>query len=343
MKRIFLYAVLFCLTSPYALAQTRLNDIRVEGLQRIAAETVFSALPLNVGDLVTQEAISRSTRALFATGNFDDIRIGIDQDVLVVKVQERPSISKINIEGNKALATDALMDGLKNAGLAEGQVFKRATLENMRMELTRQYVSQGRYDAGIETDVVAEPRNRVSISINIDEGSTASIKHINIVGNTVFDDETLLEQFELKPAGFFSFFSSSDKYAREKLKGDLEKLNSYYLDRGYLQFNTDSIQVSISPDRKSVYITVNVTEGDKYTVSGAELSGDLVLPEDDLKRFILVREGQVFSQALVTSTEEFMVKRLGNEGYNFAKVRGIPEVDEAVSYTHLTLPTSDLV
>ena len=328
MKRIFLYAVLFCLTSPYALAQTRLNDIRVEGLQRIAAETVFSALPLNVGDLVTQEAISRSTRALFATGNFDDIRIGIDQDVLVVKVQERPSISKINIEGNKALATDALMDGLKNAGLAEGQVFKRATLENMRMELTRQYVSQGRYDAGIETDVVAEPRNRVSISINIDEGSTASIKHINIVGNTVFDDETLLEQFELKPAGFFSFFSSSDKYAREKLKGDLEKLNSYYLDRGYLQFNTDSIQVSISPDRKSVYITVNVTEGDKYTVSGAELSGDLVLPEDDLKRFILVREGQVFSQALVTSTEEFMVKRLGNEGYNFAKVRGIPEVDE---------------
>ena len=325
MKRIFLYAVLFCLTSPYALAQTRLNDIRVEGLQRIAAETVFSALPLNVGDLVTQEAISRSTRALFATGNFDDIRIGIDQDVLVVKVQERPSISKINIEGNKALATDALMDGLKNAGLAEGQVFKRATLENMRMELTRQYVSQGRYDAGIETDVVAEPRNRVSISINIDEGSTASIKHINIVGNTVFDDETLLEQFELKPAGFFSFFSSSDKYSREKLKGDLEKLNSYYLDRGYLQFNTDSIQVSISPDRKSVYITVNVTEGDKYTVSGAELSGDLVLPEDDLKRFILVREGQVFSQALVTSTEEFMVKRLGNEGYNLPRSEAFPK------------------
>ncbi len=309
-------------------AQTRINDIRVEGLQRIAAETVFSALPLNVGDLITQQAVAQSSRALFATGNFDDIQIGVDKDVLVVRVTERPAISKINIEGNKALATDALLDGLKGAGLAEGQVFKRATLENMRMELTRQYVSQGRYDAGIETDVVAEPRNRVSISINIDEGSTASIKHINIVGNSVYDDETLLDEFELKPSGFFSFFSSSDKYAREKLKGDLETLNSYYLDRGYLRFNTDSIQVSISPDRKSVYITVNVTEGDKYTVSGAELSGDLVIPEDDLKRFILVREGQVFSQALVTSTEEFLVKRLGNEGYNFAKVRGIPEVDE---------------
>jgi outer membrane protein insertion porin family len=328
MKRFFLYALFFCLASPLVSAQTRINDIRVEGLQRIAAETVFSALPLNVGDLITQQAVAQSSRALFATGNFDDIQIGVDKDVLVVRVTERPAISKINIEGNKALATDALLDGLKGAGLAEGQVFKRATLENMRMELTRQYVSQGRYDAGIETDVVAEPRNRVSISINIDEGSTASIKHINIVGNSVYDDETLLDEFELKPSGFFSFFSSSDKYAREKLKGDLETLNSYYLDRGYLRFNTDSIQVSISPDRKSVYITVNVTEGDKYTVSGAELSGDLVIPEDDLKRFILVREGQVFSQALVTSTEEFLVKRLGNEGYNFAKVRGIPEVDE---------------
>ncbi len=328
MKRFFLYAIFICLASPLALAQTRINDIRVEGLQRIAAETVFSALPINVGDVMTPQAVAKSSRALFATGNFDDIRIGLDDDVLVVHVVERPAISKINIEGNKALATDALLDGLKGAGLAEGQVFKRATLENMRMELTRQYVSQGRYDAGIETDVVAEPRNRVSISINIDEGSTASIKHINIVGNSVFDDETLLDEFELKPSGFFSFFSSSDKYAREKLKGDLEKLNSYYLDRGYLRFNTDSIQVSISPDRKSVYITINVTEGDKYTVSGAELSGDLVLPEDDLKRFVLVREGQVFSQALVTSTEEFLVKRLGNEGYNFAKVRGIPEVEE---------------
>ncbi len=307
---------------------TTISDIRVEGLQRISAESVFSALPLSVGDQLTPNSAAVASRALFATGNFDDIRIGVDGDILVVQVVERPAISEIIIEGNKALQTEALLDGLKGAGLSEGQVFKRSTLDNMSMELTRQYVSQGRYDASIETDVVAEPRNRVSISINIDEGSTASIKHINIVGNTIYDDETLLDLFELKAGGFFSFFSSSDKYSREKLKGDLEKLNSYYLDRGYLKFNADSVQVAISPNKKSVFITINVEEGEKYTVSGAELSGDLVLPEEDLHRFILVKEGQVFSQALVTSTEEFLTKRLGNEGYNFAKVRGIPEIDE---------------
>ncbi|MBD2858261.1 outer membrane protein assembly factor BamA [Spongiibacter sp. KMU-158] len=309
-------------------AGVRISDIRVEGLQRISAETVFSALPISVGNYLNNQTAAMASRALFATGNFDDIRIGIDGEILVVNVIERPAISEIIIEGNKALQTEALMDGLKSAGLSEGQVFKRSTLENMRMELVRQYVSQGRYDATIETDVVAEPRNRVSLSINIDEGSTATIKHINVVGNSVYDDETLLDLFELKTGGFFSFFSSSNKYSREKLKGDLEKLNSYYLDRGYLKFNADSVQVAISPNKKWVYITVNVEEGDKYTVSGAELSGDLVLPKEDLERFVLVREGQVFSQALVTSTEEFLTKRLGNEGYNFAKVTGIPEIDE---------------
>jgi outer membrane protein insertion porin family len=330
MKRFLALSLFLWSASMFASAQDSLtvSDIRVEGLQRISAETVFSALPLSVGDRLDPRMLANASRALFNTGNFDDIQIGIDGDVLVVKLVERPAISGISLEGNKALATDALLEGLKGAGLAEGQVFKRSTLENMGMELTRQYVSQGRYDASIETDVVAEPRNRVSISINIDEGSNATIKHINIVGNKIYDDETLLDLFELKAGGLFSFFSSADKYSREKLKGDLEKLNSYYLDRGYLLFNADSTQVSISPNRKSVYITVNVLEGEKYTVSGAELSGDLVLPEDDLQRFVLVREGQVFSQALVTSTEEFLTKRLGNEGYNFAKVRGIPERNE---------------
>ncbi|MDF1692841.1 MAG: outer membrane protein assembly factor BamA [Zhongshania sp.] len=330
MKRFLALSLFLWSASFFASAQDSLavSDIRVEGLQRISSETVFSALPISVGDRLDPRALANASRALFNTGNFDDIQIGIDGDVLVVRVVERPAISAINLEGNKALATEALMDGLKNAGLAEGQVFKRSTLETMGMELTRQYVSQGRYDASIETDVVAEPRNRVSISINIDEGSNATIEHINIVGNTIYDDDTLLDLFELKTGGWLSFFSSSNKYSREKLKGDLEKLNSYYLDRGYLLFNADSVQVAISPNRKSVYITVNVEEGEKYTVSGAELSGDLVLPEDDLSRFVLVKEGQVFSQALVTSTEEFLTKRLGNEGYNFAKVRGIPERDE---------------
>ncbi|RNL61492.1 outer membrane protein assembly factor BamA [Zhongshania marina] len=330
MKRFLALSFFLLSMSMHALGQNSLpiSDIRVEGLQRISSETVFSALPISIGDQVSSRSVANASKALFGTGNFDDIQIGMDGDVLVIRVVERPAISAINLEGNKALATEALLDGLKNAGLAEGQVFKRSTLDGMKMELTRQYVSQGRYDASIETDVVAEPRNRVSISINIDEGSNATIEHINIVGNTVYDDDTLLDLFELKTGGLFSFFSSSNKYSREKLKGDLEKLNSYYLDRGYLLFNSDSVQVAISPNRKSVYITVNVIEGDKYTVSNAELSGDLVLPEDDLKRFVLVQKGQVFSQALVTSTEEFITKRLGNEGYNFAKVRGIPERNE---------------
>ncbi|MBU1831153.1 MAG: outer membrane protein assembly factor BamA [Gammaproteobacteria bacterium] len=330
MKRFLALSFILWSVSLLAVAQNSLpiSDVRIEGLQRISSETVFSALPISIGDQVSSRTVANASRALFGTGNFDDIQIGMDGDVLVVRVVERPAISAINLEGNKALATEALLDGLKNAGLAEGQVFKRSTLDGMKIELTRQYVSQGRYDASIETDVVAEPRNRVSISINIDEGSNATIEHINIVGNTVYDDDTLLDLFELKTGGLFSFFSSSNKYSREKLKGDLEKLNSYYLDRGYLLFNADSVQVAISPNRQSVYITVNVLEGDKYTVSGAELSGDLVLPEEDLKRFVLVQKDQVFSQALVTSTEEFLTKRLGNEGYNFAKVRGIPERNE---------------
>lgn len=330
MKRIVALSSLLLSLSFGAMAQNSvvISDIRVEGLQRISADTVFSAMPISVGDSASSASMANATRALFRTGNFDDIRIGIDGDVLVVGVEERPAISEITIEGNKALETEALLDGLKGAGLSEGQVFKRATLDNMRLELTRQYVSQGRYDASIETDVVAQPRNRVSLSINIDEGNNAKIKHINIVGNTVYDDDTLLDEFELKYGGLFSWFSSADKYSREKLRGDLEKLDSYYLDRGYLKFNADSVQVAISPNRKSVYITVNVIEGEKYEISGTELSGDLVLPEDDLERFVLVKKGQVFSQALVTSTEEFLTKRLGNEGYNFAKVRGIPEVNE---------------
>ncbi len=303
-------------------------DIRVEGLQRISAGSVFAAMPLAVGDLVNAEAIRAASRSLFATGNFDDIRIGRDGNVLVVIVVERPSISEINIEGNKAIETEALLDGLRGAGLAVGQVFQRSTLEGMQLELQRQYVQQGRYDASIETEVLPEPRNRVSVNIDVDEGTVAAIKHINVVGNEVFDDEELTDLFALKTTGWFSFFTNDDKYSREKLTGDLETLTSWYMDRGYLQFSIDSTQVSVSPDKKSVYITANVTEGEKFTVTSVDLSGDLVLPESDLQRFILVNEGETFSQQLVTSTEEFMTRRLGNEGYNFAKVTGIPEINE---------------
>ncbi len=304
------------------------SDIRVEGLQRISAGTVFAAMPLNVGDRVDAEVLASTIRSLFQTGNFDDVRIAREGSVLVVQVQERPSISEIKIDGNKALKTEQLLDGLKKQGLAEGQVFKRSTLEAMRQELTQQYVSQGRYDANIQTEVVAEPRNRVSVHINIDEGNNAKIKHIAVVGNSKFDDETLLDLFELKTTGFWSWLTSDDKYSREKLKGDLEKLNSYYLDRGFTKFHVDSTQVSTTPDRQAVYITVNVTEGDEYKVGKVDLSGDIILPESELQKFILVHSGETFSQALVTNTEQLLQKRLGNEGYNFAKVKGVPDSND---------------
>jgi outer membrane protein insertion porin family len=304
------------------------SDIRVEGLQRISAGTVFAAMPLNVGDKVTQDGVSAAIRSLFQTGNFDDVQIGHEGGVLVVAVQERPSISEIKIDGNKALKTEALMDGLKKQGLAEGQVFKRSTLEMMRQELTRQYVSQGRYDANIQNEVVAEPRNRVSVHINIDEGNTARIKNIAITGNTKFDSSELRDLFELKTTGWWSWLSDNDKYSREKLKGDLEKLNSYYLDRGFTKFRVTSTQVATTPDRKAVYITINVNEGTEYKVGKVDLSGDIILPEEELRKFILVQTGQTFSQALVTNTEQLLTKRLGNEGYNFAKVKGVPEADD---------------
>ncbi|HSB95301.1 MAG TPA: outer membrane protein assembly factor BamA [Spongiibacteraceae bacterium] len=304
------------------------SDIRVEGLQRISAGTVFASMPINVGDQVNRDVMGNTIRSLFKTGNFDDIKLSREGNILVVAVQERPSISEIKIDGNKAIKTDALLDGLKKQGLAEGQVFKRSTLESMRQELARQYVAQGRYDANIQTEVVAQPRNRVSVRINVDEGNTAKIKSIAIIGNNKFDDDTLRDLLELKSSGLWSWITSDDKYSKEKLKGDLEKLNSYYLDRGYTKFHVTSTQVSTTPDRKAVYIAINVDEGDEYKVGKVDLSGEIILPEDELRKFILVKNGQTFSQALVTNTEQLLTKRLGNEGYNFAKVKGVPETND---------------
>ena len=305
-----------------------ISDIRVEGLQRISPGAVFSALPVGVGDIANTPVIRAAIKNLFATGNFDDISISSDGNVLVISVVERPSISEIIIDGNKAIETGPLLDGLKSAGLSIGSVFQRSTLEGMQLELQRQYVLQGRYDATITTDIIPEPRNRVSIAIDVKEGTIATIKHINIVGNTHLGDEELKGAFELKPTGWFSFFSSDDQYSKEKLTSDLESLESYYMNRGYLQFNIDSIQVALSPDKEAVYVTINVTEGKKFIVGEVGWSGDFVLSEDELNRFLLVSEGQVFSQILVTRTEENIARRLGDEGYNFVKVTGIPVINE---------------
>ena len=302
----------------------KIADIRINGLQRVSAGSVFGALPLNVGEQVDDQQLVESTRALFKTGFFQDIQLSRDGDVLVITVVERPSIASIDIEGNKAISTDDLMKGLKQSGLAEGEVFQRATLEGVRNELLRQYVAQGRYSAAVDAEVVAQPRNRVGLKIRIDEGEVAAIKHINVVGNTVFDQTELDDQFTLKTSNWLSFFKNDDKYAREKLSGDLERLRSYYMDRGYINMEILSTQVSISPDKKQVFITVNISEGAKYTVRDITLRGDLKVPEDQIHALLLVQKGQVFSRKLMTSTSDLITRRLGNEGYTFANVNAVP-------------------
>ena len=221
----------------------------------------------------------------------------------------------MEIEGNKAISTDDLLKGLKQSGLAEGEIFQQATLEGVRNELQRQYVAQGRYSANIDAQVIAQPRNRVALKINVTEGSVASIQHINVVGNKVFKDQELIDLFELKTKNWLSFFRNDDKYAREKLSGDLERLRSYYFDRGYINMDISSTQVSITPDKKHVYITVNVDEGEQYTIRDVKLSGDLKVPEDDIRALLLSREGQVFSRKVMTTTSELITRRLGNDGY----------------------------
>ncbi|MBL4834341.1 MAG: outer membrane protein assembly factor BamA [Pseudomonas sp.] len=329
MKRYLLPALLLILLAPVALADAfRISDIRINGLQRVSAGSVFAALPLNIGDQVDDQTLVDASRSLFRTGFFQDIQLGREDNVLVVTVVERPSIAAIELDGNKAIESEALLDGLRMAGLSEGEIFQQATLEGVRNELLRQYVAQGRYSADIETEVIAEPRNRVSIKIQIDEGSVASIKNINVVGNTVFGNEDLVDLFELKSSGWLSFLRSDDKYSREKLSGDLERLRSWYLDRGYINMSIASTQVTITPDKKNVYVTVNIDEGELYTVSDVNLSGDLIVPEEEVRRLLLVEPGQVFSRQVMTATSDLISRRLGNEGYTFANVNGIPEINE---------------
>ena len=302
----------------------KIADIRINGLQRVSAGSVFGALPLNVGEEADDRRLVESTRALFKTGFFQDIHLDRDGDVLVITVVERPSVASIDIEGNKAISTDDLMKGLKQSGLAEGEIFQRATLEGVRNELLRQYVAQGRYSASVEAEVIAQPRNRVGLKIRIDEGEVAAIKHINVVGNSVFEQSELDDQFTLKTSNWLSFFKNDDKYAREKLSGDLERLRSYYMDRGYINMEIVSTRVSITPDKKQVYISVNINEGAKYQVRDIKLRGDLKVPEEQLEALMLVQKGQVFSRKLMTTTSDLVTRRLGNEGYTFANVNAVP-------------------
>jgi len=313
-----------------------LKDIRVEGLQRISLGAVFNAIPLDVGEKVDDDSLAKTARILFKTGDFQDLELARDGDVLVIRVSERPSITTIEIDGNKSIETENLKDGLAQAGLSEGSVFQRATLDRVKLELERQYVAQGRYAAQVVPEVTPLPRNRVALSIEIKEGDVATIKGIDIVGNRLFDDEVLLGFLELKETHLTSFYKGDDKYSREKLSGDLEALNSFYLDRGYVNFNIESTQVSVTPDKSEVYIAVNVSEGEQFKVSAVKLSGDLKVKEKELKRLLLVTKDQTYSHQLITLTSELITKRLGNEGYMFANVNGVPDVNNEDNTVEVT-------
>lgn len=316
------------------------KDIRVEGLQRVSAGSVFSAFPLETGRTFTADGLANATRTLFRTGLFTDIKILRDGDVLILRVEERPSISRIEIEGNKNLPSEELLEGLKSAGLAEGEVLQRSTLERIELEILQSYIAQGRYNASVNADITEQERNRVRIDIKIKEGPVSAIAHINFVGNKAYDDETLRDLMELETTGFLASIFGSDKYSKQKLNGDLEKITSWYLDRGYIKFSIESTQVSVSKNREDVYITVNVDEGERFTIREVALRGDLKVDEEELNRLIVIKPGDIFSRQLLTYTADIIAKRLGNDGYTFADVNPVPEPhdDNTASVTFFVDP-----
>ena len=328
LKRLISFVLLLNITTVLAFEEFIVNDIRIAGLQRVSTGSIFNTIPISVGDKIDDRKIVDITRALFATEQFDDIQIGRDGNALIITVAERPSISSIDISGNSALKTEILLESFDGIGITEGQVYKRSTLERMKAELVRSYSSQGRYGAGVEIYETPQPRNRVSISIEIDEGESAKIDGITILGNNIFSDEDLLDVMELSEGSWLSFLSNDDQYSREKLQGDLENLESYYLDRGYLQFSIESSQVSISRDRSSIYITYIVSEGPKYTISDVKIVGDMPLNEELIDPIIETQKNITYSQAQITQIEEIFTSLLGNEGYAFASVKGQPDIDE---------------
>lgn len=304
------------------------KDIRVEGIQRTEAGTVFSYLPVKVGDTLTDEKVGQAIKALFATGFFKDVRIEVEGDVMVVVVEERPAVAQISFSGMKEFEKDKILAALKDSGVAEGRIFDRSALERGEQELKRQYLTRGLYSAVVTTTITPLERNRVGISFNIEEGDSAKIKQINIVGAKAFPEKELLKLFELSTPGWLSWYTKNDQYSRQKLQADIEKLNSYYLDRGYLEFSVESTQVSISADKRDVYITLNVSEGERFQVSSVKLAGELVLNEGELRKLMQVRPGDVFSREKLNTSTRSIADRLGREGYAFANVNASPEIDK---------------
>lgn len=303
-------------------------DIIVDGYQRISPGIIYNLLPVGIGDEVVATTPAEIIRALASSEYFDEIEVAREGNILVVTVLERPSVASIEIEGNSVLETEDIINNMADADIAEGQIFTRAALELIRQGIQDVYSSRGRYGAAVEIDIEELPRNRVAISLTINEGEESRIRHINIVGNTAFEEEDLLSLFELGTKPWWLIMSRKDRYSREQFSGDLERLESFYLDNGYVEFNIDSTPIAITPDQKEVYITVNVNEGNLYIINEVDLAGDLVDAEALLRAAVFVRTGQIYSQGLVTGTEEIMVQFLGNLGYAFAEATGVPEVNE---------------
>lgn len=273
---------------------------------------------------------------MYATGFFSDVKLKSEGGLLIVQVQERPAIAQISINGAKEFDKDKLKEGLKQAGLSESRIFSRSLLEKAEQELKRQYISRGKYAVKITTTTTPLERNRIGINFDIKEGKTARIKQINIVGNHVFPEDDLVDLFSLKTPGFMTWFTKDDQYSKQKLSADLETLRSYYLDRGYLEFNIESTQVSITPDMKDIYITVNVTEGPQYTVSDIKLAGELLVPEEELRKLIKLEPGGIFVREKLTESIKLISDRLGNDGYAFANVNASPELDKETRKTAFT-------
>jgi outer membrane protein insertion porin family len=313
------------------------SNIKLEGLQRITEGTVYNYLPVNIGDHLTPQRVREALRALYATGFFRDVQLRRDGTTLIVAVAERASLESVDIKGNKDIKTEDLQKSLRNVGLAAGNTFDRSTLDDVTQYLTDQYNSRGKYAVQVDSKVEDLPDNRVRVNINIKEGNRSKIRQINIVGNTAFRDKDILATLSLQTPNLTSWIKSNDRYSRESLQGDLDKITAYYQDRGYANVRIDSVQVAIAPDKSDIFITVNITEGSVYKLGEIKLGGNLIVPEAQLRALLLVRTGQTYSQRIISATEELMRNRLGAEGFYFAKVEPVPETDEEHKVVNLTL------
>jgi outer membrane protein insertion porin family len=313
------------------------RDIHIEGLQRISEGTVFNYLPVNIGDHLTPSRQREALRALYATGFFRDVELRRDGDSLIVAVAERASLESIDIKGNKDIKTEDLQKSLRNVGLAAGKTFDRSTLDEVTQYLTDQYYSRGKYAVQIDTKVEDLPDNRVRVNIEIKEGSRAKIRQINIVGNTKFKDKDILGTLQLTTPNLSSWYKESDRYSRESLQGDLEKITAWYQDRGYANFRIDSVQVAVAPDKSDIFITVNVSEGRVYRLGEIKVAGNTIVAESELRRLLVVQSGQIYSQKAISATQAAIKNRLGAEGFYFAKVEPVPTTDEEKKIVALTL------